>query len=276
MTVKEYFQNSKALPCLLGINVIIYIILALSALSAPTASASDWLTLPASWQLFLSRPWTLLTYMFTQLSFLHLLFNMLWLLWFGRIFLFSASGRRLVGTYIGGGLLGAILFLAVSSGMEKTAGSFLIGSSAAVLSVMTASTLMAPNLELRLLLLGSIRLKYVALLCIALTFLGIGGGNAGGLWAHIGGVLFGVILPSLPHSSKLSTLAISWRERQKKRRRKRHKPTAFADSSAKEALTGRLSDEARLDQLLDKVRLSGYNSLSTSEKKELNAISKKL
>lgn len=296
MTLKEYFNNSTILPVLIAANVVTALLIGLSTLLADGEASRlvAWLVMPESWGSFIKRPWTALTYMFTQLSFLHLLFNMLWLLWFGRIFIYCASEKQLLFTYILGGLAGAVCFLVVCNLGTPAQGSFLTGSSAAVLAVMTAASVMAPNLELNLLLLGQIRLKYVALLCIVLTFLGIGGGNAGGFSAHIGGVIFGLFAPGIlsrNSAKQIGTPAFIRNLLHKIKARKRKVPEALRQpvSSKRGAFPyedyhrskstnqhSRVSDEERLDQLLDKVRVSGYDSLSPSEKSELNAISSRL
>ncbi|MDE5790100.1 MAG: rhomboid family intramembrane serine protease [Muribaculaceae bacterium] len=290
MTVKEYFSNSGILMLLIATNVAVALMIGLSAWLLPDADEGmlmSWLVMPAEWSVFISRPWSSLTYMFTQISFLHLLFNMLWLLWFGRIFIYCASEKQLLFTYLCGGLAGAICFLAVCNIGDPISGSYLTGASASVLAVMTAASVMAPNLELNLLLLGQIRLKYVALLCIVLTFLGIGGGNAGGFSAHIGGVIFGVFAPSLLSRSrkiKFDLMAPLRNLLRKMRARKRKVPEVFREPVGHSSPAvhsspvphSRQTDEERLDQLLDKVRISGYDSLSSAEKRELNAISSRL
>ena len=276
MTFREYFRNSGVLLWLIAVNAGVFLLLALLSLFFQHPHPETWLVVPSSWGSFFRQPWTLLTYMFTQISFLHLLFNMLWLLWFGRIFLMFAPSRRLLSAYLGGGIAGAILFLIVCSIWGSRAGSYLVGSSAAVLSVMTAASVMAPNLELTLFLIGNVRLKYVALLCIALTFIGIGGGNAGGLSAHLGGVIFGLFVPGMKQFSL--HVSPAWETMRKKFHRKRRKkiPAAFVQGDPPANRKNGLTDEERLDQLLDKVRLSGYDSLTMLEKKELNAISQRL
>ncbi|MDE5870148.1 MAG: rhomboid family intramembrane serine protease, partial [Muribaculaceae bacterium] len=230
MTIKQYFGNSTILLSLIAANIGLALLIWVSGLISPRAEMlmQSALVIPSIFSSWLSQPWSLVTYMFTQISFLHLLFNMLWLLWFGRIFLFCSSEKRLLLTYLGGGLTGGIFYLLASNIGDPVPGGYLIGSSAAVLAVMTAASIMAPNLELRLLLLGEIRLKYVALICILLTFLGIGGGNAGGFSAHIGGVLFGLFAPSLFRSSGVkifSTVSDTFRNiRKKMKARKRIVP----------------------------------------------------
>ncbi len=296
MTFKEYFNNSNILLLLIVSNVVIAAAIGVAALfPAPAQSLMvAGLVLPAEWGVFITRPWTLLSYMFTQISFLHLLFNMLWLLWFGRIFIYCSSEKKFLLTYILGGLTGGLLFLAACGLGNPLPGTFLTGASASVLAVMTAASVMAPNLELRLFLLGGIRLKYVALLCIVLTFLGIGGGNAGSFSAHFGGVIFGLFAPSLLVGrkwklSRWETPALFKKMMNKLRARRMRVPDALRHneesrntaphkrfSAASYNPKSQLSDEERLDQLLDKVRVSGYDSLSQAEKSELNAISSRL
>lgn len=279
-SIKILLSGKSALFFLIAINVAVAVVIGISSLFSGNIEESviAALVLPERWSSFIGKPWSLLTYMFTQLSFLHLLFNMLWLYWFGRIFIYCASQKQLVLTYLLGGLTGALFFLAVCNIGSPSGGVFLTGASAAVLAVMTAASVMAPNLELNMLLLGQIRLKYVALLCIVLTFIGIGGGNAGGFSAHFGGVLFGLFAPSIlsrRKSIRITTPDFIRRIIHKFRSRKRQIPEAFRNPGPINSTPG-ISDEERLDQLLDKVRVSGYDSLSPAEKTELNAISSRL
>ena len=291
MALKEYMKRTPLLSGLIGANIGVAFLIWISGIFYSPVMESrllSFLVIPSDWGLFITRPWTAVSYMFTQSSFLHLLFNMLWLFWFGRIFLFCSTEKKLLLTYLGGGLAGAVFYIAVSILGAGNPGGFLIGSSAAVLAVMTAASVMAPNLELHMLLLGEIRLKYVALLCIVLTFLGIGGGNAGGFSAHFGGVIFGLLAPSIlkansPASfsseSPLDWMRNKW-HKMRMRTKKRRVPEAFANpneiSERMRKTSSSLSDEERLDELLDKVRISGYDSLSSAEKRELNSISSRL
>jgi len=290
MTFRQYISKSPALFSLIGANLFIALILWMgtgvkSLSGAESAPLYLYLTIPSAWSDFLHMPWTLFTYMFTQVSFLHFLFNILWLLWFGRVFLFVSTERRLVATYIGGGIIGGVAFLLACNLFSHPMASHLIGSSAAVLAVMTASAVLAPNFEFRLFLIGGMRLKYVALLCILLTFFGIGGGNAGGQAAHIGGVIFG-LAAAFFMKSKTNSLSLYFNNLRDSARKaitqKKHDikyKKNVSDLNAEgvsKAISGRFCDEERLDQLLDKVRISGYDSLSSAEKRELNAISKRL
>ncbi|MDE5848227.1 MAG: rhomboid family intramembrane serine protease, partial [Muribaculaceae bacterium] len=140
---------------------------------------ADWLTLPSIFSIFLTRPWTLLTYMGVHFDFLHMLFNVLWLYWFGRIMLITLSDRHLAVAFAGGGVAGGVLFLA-SAALGYGSG-WLCGCSAAVIAVMCATAIHLPDHPVNLFLIGEVKLKWVAIACCVLTFIGGGGNQA----AHI-------------------------------------------------------------------------------------------
>lgn len=211
---------------------------------------AEWLTLPSLFPLFLSRPWTLITYMAVHFDVLHMLFNVLWLYWFGRIMLLSLSDRHLAVAFAGGGIMGGILFL-ISAALGYGSG-WLCGCSAAVIAVMCATAIRLPDHPLHLFLIGEVKLKWVAAACCLLTFIGGGGNQA----AHIGGLLWGVAFGIM--------LTRSGR-----------RPRRDADRMVK-VLKNRQDDIRRLDELLDKIRLSGYGSLSNKERKELNELSSRI
>lgn len=237
-----------------------------------------WLCVSSDPLTALHRPWTLLTYMVTQYDFIHLLFNVLWLFWFGILLPeWLSEGRRLL-LYMGGGLTGGLLYVAVNHLWPTTSspGGYLCGASAAVLAVMSAVAIWTPRREIRLFLIGNVQLRWVALGCIILTFLGLNGGSGAAQSAHIGGVIFGGIYAfSLPlfsgkHLSKGGKNTRTGNPR-KMRLNVRRDGKAVAEAAA-----NRLSDTGRLDQLLDKIRISGYSSLTAGERNELNLISQRL
>lgn len=221
----------------------------------------------------LTHPWTLLTYMVTQSAPLHLLVNMLWLWMFGRIFMMLSGSRRLLTAYIGGGLCGALFYIIMYAvGISGIAGRHLAGSSAAVMAVMAAAAVTAPNLPLRFMLIGEVRLKWVAIVAIALTLIGSSAGIAT-QGAHVGGIVFGVLIAlKWRHGIKMPKITMPKLPRLKPRKR----VTEEDRDTVISALKGRLCDHERLDELLDKIRVSGYDSLSDSEKRELDAISRRL
>ncbi|MDE6498725.1 MAG: rhomboid family intramembrane serine protease [Muribaculaceae bacterium] len=195
------------------------------------------LALPSAPQGLLVRPWSPLTYMFVQTDFFHLLFNMLWLVCFGRLLMLARGARTLLWTYVGGGVAGAVVFILAGMIFPAFGGGSLIGSSAAVLAVAVAAAFAVPDLELPLWLIGSVKVKWiVAVMCVLFCagFTGPMTANS----AHIGGAAY-------------AALAAIWHKRGKCRPRK-------TDDEA-----------AELDRLLDKVKRSGYDSLSRRDKERL-------
>lgn len=279
--LKSYF-GSKILIFLLGINVIIAIIAGLTALmGGPNglSSMENLLALPASFNEFLVKPWTILTYMVTQFSLLHLLFNMLWLYWFGKILVYERSEKMLLFTYLGGGVFAGLCYMTAASLSGAIPGATLSGASGAVLAVMTAVATLLPYISVRLFLLGEINIKWLAAACVVLSFIGTGETNIDSAAAHAGGALFGLIFAFIIKKGRnpLTNGINRFIEKTGSQFKKTISPPPQKNPKATvEAMAGKLCDSERLDILLDKIRQSGYASLSEREKKELNAISNRL
>lgn len=200
----------------------------------------------------IGRPWALVTYMFTHTDVWHCVFNMLWLYWFGRLYEQFTSGRRTTLLYLAGGLGGAVFFIAASFIRPLSVVGMLEGASAAVMAIVAATACTAPNLRLNLLFLGHVKIKWVALVTLGVFALGLTGSGAASHVAHIGGIAVGVIWSLVarlrrPRYDKMPVRAIT-------------------DAEAR----------AELDSLLDKVRRSGYASLSSAERRRLIDLSQKV
>ena len=236
----------------------------------------DWLTLPGQLDELALRPWTVLTYMFTQFHPLHFIFNILWLYWFGRILLMVMPQSRLMWLYIGGGLAGAAAFVATET-LNGTHG-MLTGASAAVMAVMTAAAVRMPDRHVQFLLVGAVRLKWVAGAAVVLTFLGIGGGGAGSLTAHIAGVVTGFCLAEFSRNRWTDTRVTQKVHIVRMPLYNDASPATIRRDASKvaEALSDHRRDRHRLDELLDKITDSGYDSLSRREQDELRELSRKL
>ena len=266
--IKTYCSGSRALAWLLVITVVSGIVCWGTGLIVRLAGAghdpiNSWLALPSGLIVFLTHPWTILTYMVVHFSPLHLIFNALWLYWFGRMLADTRDDRTILTLFIGGGVAGGVLYLLISLLSSYDTG-FLTGDSAAVLSLMTGAAILMPQRRIGLFLLGEVRLKWVAIGCILITLLG-GGGGLQSQAAHLGGAAFGAITAICLKNG----INFSWpKSDRNKKRGINTRATVKAFSS--------LSDHDRLDQLLDKIRISGYESLSAKEKAELNYISSRI
>lgn len=261
--------GSRALAWLLTVTAGSALLLWIVGLAAGlTGHAGDgpglWLGVPSDITLLPSRPWTLLTYMLVHTNPLHLLFNLLWLYWFGRMLADVASDRQMLWIFVGSGVAGGMLY-SVSSAFGGYTGAYLAGDSAAVLGVMAATALLMPSRRIGLFLIGEVKLKWVALACILLTLLGSGGGVAPQA-AHIGGALAGGIW----------ALVRKGYIRPPQTRTRRNRGRKVNAKATIRAINRSISDSERLDQLLDKIRVSGYESLSAREKAELNHISSRI
>ncbi len=188
--------------------------------------------------------WTPLTYMITNTGFLDLLFNCLWLWLFASMVLEIGSERQLLVSYLIGGLGGALFFLI--GGALELCGGVLFGASAAVLGVVTFASVRVPYMRLTLMLFGSVKFMWIGIIAAVLSLMPLLGGDFASGFAHLGGIVGGAIY----------ALAL-------KLRRTHYR-------------TVRPGEKKTLDELLDKVRRSGYTSLTAEERKQLLEYSNRL
>ena len=165
--LRRSYEAGSLLTKLLYINVGVFVVVrvALIALRLFNLEGTPLLAMfqtPSNIGLLLLRPWTVVTYMFLHVDVFHLLFNMLWLYTFGRIFLLFLDGRRLVGVYLTGGIAGAVLYVAAYAflpyfrGMGQT--SYLMGASASVMAIVFAVSFYRKDYTVNLLFIGQIKL----------------------------------------------------------------------------------------------------------------------
>ena len=247
----------------------------------------EYLELPAYVPQLISRPWTLFTYMFLHNGVLHLLFNMLWLYWFGQLFLGIFSARHFRGLYLLGGLCGGVFYLLAYNVFPYFTpyiyGSYLLGASASVLAVVVATAVREPEYRVNFMFIGAVRLKYVALFMVVTDLLFVTSGNGGGHIAHLGGALagwwFAWSLRKGTDVTKWINVVFDWfaggfgiKLTRKKPKMKAHRGGRAADYDYN-ARKKQQSDE--IDRILDKLKQSGYSSLTNEEKKRLFDASKK-
>ena len=238
--------------------------------------------LSANLSILVKQPWSFISYMFLHNGFLHLLFNMLWLHFSGRLFLQYLKPKQLLSTYIIGGLFGGVLFiiaynyLPVFQPLAK--GASAVGASASVFAIMVAIATYTPNYAVQLPFIGFIKLRYLAIFMVILDILSIPKGNAGGHIAHLGGALFGYLYVKQLQKGKdlsinFSNLLDKFISPLKTRRKpKKVYKKSEADYKFNEE---RSSRQKEIDNILEKIADSGYESLSKEEKAILFSASKK-
>ncbi|MGF1583709.1 MAG: rhomboid family intramembrane serine protease [Bacteroidales bacterium] len=287
--IKESFRKGSVLTRLIYVNLAVFVTVKLIQVLFFLFSFGEagtmiigWLAVPASFSELLSRPWTIFTYMFLHEGFLHILFNILWLYWLGRIFLEYLDGRKLLGVYILGGLAGAALYILsfnLFPAFEQVLPvSRALGASAGVLAVVIAISVYVPSYTIYLMFLGPVKLKYIAAFMIVLDIISISGSNAGGHIAHLGGALFGWFFIRQYKKGKditrginlLLTSASNLFKRRSKLKVEYRKTKSDYEYNKQKAMK-----QQHIDDILDKISKSGYESLTREEKEILFKVSKK-
>lgn len=292
--LKEKFRKGNVFVQLIFINVAVFVATSLVTIllqlfNRSVGGAFELLALPASFERFIGQPWSLISYMFMHSGFLHILFNMLWLYWFGQLFLSFFSGKHLRGLYLLGGICGGVFYMVSYNVFPYFAPvveeAIMMGASASVLAIVTATAYREPNYPIRLLLFGTLRLKYLALIVVVVDLMQATSGNAGGHIAHLGGALAGVLFAaSLSKGAdltawinKLLDAIIALFNRKSWQRKPKMKVHYGSSNHEKDydynARKKAQSDE--VDRILDKLKKSGYVNLTTEEKKSLFDASKK-
>ncbi|MCB0790553.1 MAG: rhomboid family intramembrane serine protease [Flavobacteriales bacterium] len=279
--LRTYWRTGGALVRIILINIALFLVLHVIDLPFFLAGRQGpdliaWLKSTSDLHTLLFRPWTVITYMFLHWDLLHIFFNML-VLWFaGRIFQDLLGPKRLLGNYLLGGLLG-LFFYVISYNLfpvfeRYTAGSTILGASAAVMGVFIGIATYRPDLVVHLFIFGPVRLKYIALIYVVIDLISIRqGANSGGHIAHLGGALYGFLAArQLKNGRDISLGFVNTLERFfdlfQPRKGGRMKVSHRAKARRRSAEGPALNKQARIDHILDKISKSGYDSLTKDEK----------
>ena len=268
---------------------MIMVIMKIGGLNELWSAIHEQFQIPARFSEFVSRPWTLLTYMFMHdlSGILHILFNMLIMYWFGRLFVEYLGSDKLVAIYLLGGMAGGILYLLAYNtfpffvAQSQAFDIGMVGASASVNAIVVATATLLPNYTFFLLFSGPVRIKYIAAVFVFLSFLGSVGDNAGGNIAHLGGALIGFIymkqLQAGINWGGWITVTIDWfkdlfkeKPRVKVSYRKDRSTSTRTSPQEKASYT-----QEEIDRILDKISEGGYESLTKDEKEKLFNASKK-
>jgi hypothetical protein len=211
---------------------------------------------------------------------------MVFLYWFGRIVGDFLGNRRVFPIYFWGGIAGVLFFflsanlLPYSGGVER----FALGASGGVMAIVVAAGVIAPDYIMRLLFLGDIKLKYIVFALVFLDLIGIGNDlNTGGHFAHLGGALMGwLVVAQLkngtdwcqPINSLLARISSLFERKAKRPKVIYANKNKSKNERAASRFTDHLDRQEKVDTILDKIKKSGYSSLSKEEKAFLFEASK--
>jgi membrane associated rhomboid family serine protease len=233
----------------------------------------NWLALSSSFEVFALKPWTVVSYMFLHAGFLHLLFNMMVLHFSGRLFATFFTERQLFGLYILGGIFSGIVFVLIYSLLGVS--SILVGASGAIMGILVATAVYSPNMIVRLALLGNVKLWHIAAVLLVMDLLQLPIENSGGHLAHLAGAFFGFLYIKILQSGTDLSRPISKLQDGLMQIGKPKKKTPFkkvhkneTKNASQKGFTKDMNQK-KIDDILDKISQSGYESLTKEEKEFL-------
>ncbi|MCE5347037.1 MAG: rhomboid family intramembrane serine protease [Bacteroidales bacterium] len=281
--IKKTFRNGSSLTRLIYVNVAVFILITVAGvigflLSNPAIPEGTLrlVAVPSFLNILLARPWTIITYMFVHKDIWHILFNMLWLYWFGRIFLEYLDQKKLVAVYLLGGISGALVYVLSFNIFPAFTGivaeSVAIGASASVMAVVIAIAAYVPDYTVQLFLFGRIKIKYMALAIFVLTSIMDFSVNSGGKLAHMGGALFGYFYTinlrqgrdiSKGFNKMIDFFVTIFKPRPKLKVTHKKPVTDYEYNKIK------AQHQTKINSILDKISKGGYDSLTKEEKETL-------
>jgi membrane associated rhomboid family serine protease len=293
----EEFKNAFARPNnghvqLIIINVIVFIVLSTLYVFSKWFGFEDVFVevhknfmISSSFSEFIQRPWTLITYFFNHDlgQIMHILFNMMALYWFGKLFVEYLGTDKLIALYLLGGIAGGVLYLCMYNLIPNppvflSQLSGMVGASGAIYAIMVGAATLLPDYTFFLLFLGPVRIKYIAAFFIFLSFVGSVSGNAGGNIAHLGGALMGFVY------IKQLQAGVNWGGwitstlyffKNLFKPRPKVKVSYRKETRSKSGATTSKASQEEIDAILDKISDQGYEKLTKEEKEKLFNASKK-
>lgn len=277
-------DDNNALMFLVAINAILYIAIVFAWMffkitepnDANLLDVSEWFTLSGNMSLFVLRPWTILSYMFTQTGFFFLLINMVWLWTFGSILQSMVGNTKLIPLYIYGGLAGGVVYVVASLIMSSSINSYsLEGANAAIMCVAVATTVLVPDYRFFRMLNGGIPIWVLTLVYVIIDMTGASPKGTAYSLSHLGGAgagyLFVVLLRRGVDGSLWMNNFYQWISNlfnpAKRNKLKVVKDKVFYKTGTQKPYTKKARiTENRVDEILDKINQKGYQSLSEEEK----------
>lgn len=274
--IKYKLARLNVLEKIIAINVVIFLLSFL--LKSVLGSIIFWLQLPSELNSFLVKPWTIFTYAFLHFDFLHIVFNMLWLYFIGRIFLNLFSAKTALNIYFLGAIFGGLFFILgytiLPSFFQGT--TYLVGASAAVRALFIFICAYMPNKEVRFFTFN-LKLWYLGAAFVAFDVLGLFGANSGGNLAHIGGAFLGYLYATQllkgndigrGFESVIDTISSWFKKSTKSNLKTVHKDKSKVGGFTKGEFE-QFNNQKKIDVILDKISKSGYDSLTAAEKEFL-------
>lgn len=258
----------------IGLALIYFLIEAFS--SQAIVQVNYWLLLSSSPSELIFKPWTLLTYAFFHGGIMHLIFNLLVLNFAARLFLTFFTQKQFLGLYLLAAIFSGLIFV-LTYFLFAGAG-VLIGASGAIMAVVIASATYAPFYQLRLLLIGNVKLWHIAAVFLILDLIQLPTNNMGGHIAHLGGAFFGFLyIKLLQNGTDLSLIITNiinfftniFKPKKGTPFKKVHRNPTQPKEKTVSKIVVKDRTQQQIDEILDKISQSGYDSLTKDEKEFL-------
>jgi membrane associated rhomboid family serine protease len=274
--LKYRFKHAGIVEQLIYVNLAVFLLVFVTntfgfLFQSRTNLLVEWLALPANFDDFILKPWTIITYGFLHTSFLHILFNLIALFYIGHLFQQYFTPKQLLGFYLLGTLFGGIVFVVSYNffpALQNVAhNSVLLGASAGISAIFIGIATYIPNYELKFPLIGFVKLWVLACIWIAIDIIQIPAGNAGGHLAHLGGALLGFFYVRNASNKELDIFKSINKLFSKKERKL--KTVYKSGNKTPKPNVDKTRNQEEVDAILDKISKSGYDTLSKSEKEFL-------
>lgn len=282
--LKQQYRIGDLSTKLIFWNVLLFIVptlvFSLLKLFLVNINYLTWIALPENINDLLYKPWTIITYNFFHGNLLHLVFNMIMLHFAGRIFSTYFTQKQLVSVYVLGGVFAGIVYIVSYMFLPMLANqkALLVGASASIMAIVFATTTYQPNMNLRLALIGNVQLWHIALVFLVLDLIQLPLDNTGGHLSHLGGALFGfVYIKALKNGTDLGS-GLNWvldaisnlfSEKKSTPFKTIHKNVKHQSQTRTSRVVIKDKTQQQIDEILDKISQSGYDSLTKEEKEFL-------
>ena len=283
-------RPNNAVAQIIVINVVVFVVTGILFMFGLGDVIRPWLGVTSNLNVLPFRPWTLITYMFVHDGFVHILFNMLWFYWFGKLIQEFLGSDKVIVIYVLGGLTGVLVFILgynVIPGFENAAyDATIVGASAGVTAAVVGAAVFMPNYTMYMMFFGPVKIKYIALVSVFLILLGTRGQtNVGGEFAHLGGAIMGwFYMTQIRKGNDIGSWVIGslnfvkalFKPQPKIRVSHRSEPKrkAAKRSTSSRAKKSDKTNQEEIDNILDKISQKGYESLTKEEKQKLFNASK--
>jgi len=266
--LQDRYKNGNWVEKLIFINLAVFILSVVfggfrAILPGMVNFWNHWFALNADFNIFITKPWTVITYGFLHFNFFHILFNLITLFYFGNLFLDFFVPKKLIKFYVLGTICGGIFFLLTYNLFPnlKHSNTSVVGASAAIMAIIIGLATHVPNYQLKFRFIGYIKLSYLAYAFIVWDLINLSGNNTGGHLAHLGGGLYGFLSVYYQNSFKFKNNLKTWF--------KPKSPLKTTYKAKQPKAKQNENNQTEVDRILDKISQSGYEALSKEEKEFL-------